>query len=126
MAKQIAVLGGGITGLAAAYRLQRDARARGLPLDITLFEADARLGGEPVAAFMRRRLGREAFDRLIEPLMSGIYAGDADRLSLAATFPQLRQMELAHGGLLRGVMGQNTKSLTQPRKGAAPRERKDS
>lgn len=58
---------------------------------------------ESVAEFVTRRLGREAFENLIEPLMGGIYAGRADQLSLAATFPQLRQLELTHGSLLKGL-----------------------
>ena len=60
-------------------------------------------GDESVASFVSRRLGQEAFDNLIEPLMGGIYAGQADQLSLAATFPQLRQLELKHGSLLKGL-----------------------
>lgn len=59
---------------------------------------------ESVAAFVRRRLGREAYDHLIEPLLSGIYAGDGAQLSLAATFPQLRQVELDSGGLIKGML----------------------
>lgn len=59
---------------------------------------------ESLASFVRRRLGGDAYDRLVEPLMAGIYAGDGDQLSLAATFPQLRAAELAHGSLIRGVL----------------------
>ena len=58
---------------------------------------------ESVANFIRRRLGDEAFDNLIEPLMGGIYAGQAHQLSLAATFPQLRQLETKHGSLIKGL-----------------------
>ncbi len=61
-------------------------------------------GDESLGAFVSRRLGRAAYERLIEPLMSGIYAGDGDRLSLQATFPSLREMELKHGGLVRGAL----------------------
>jgi oxygen-dependent protoporphyrinogen oxidase len=53
----------------------------------------------PVARFMRDRFGVEAFDVLIEPLVSGIYAADADQLSLDATFPHLREMEHRYGSL---------------------------
>ena len=59
---------------------------------------------ESLASFVRRRLGREAYDRMVEPLMGGIYAGDGNRLSLAATFPQLRETELRHGSLTRGML----------------------
>jgi oxygen-dependent protoporphyrinogen oxidase len=58
---------------------------------------------ESVASFVSRRLGREVYEKLVEPLMSGIYAGNGDLLSLAATFPQLRQLELKHGSLLKGL-----------------------
>lgn len=62
-----------------------------------------RNGDESIAGFVTRRLGREVYERLVEPLMSGIYAGDGEQLSLAATFPQLRQLELQHGSLLKGL-----------------------
>lgn len=60
-------------------------------------------GDESVAAFATRRLGPEVFQNLVEPLMGGIYAGDASQLSLEATFPQLRTLELEHGSLLAGL-----------------------
>jgi oxygen-dependent protoporphyrinogen oxidase len=60
-------------------------------------------GDETLAAFVERRFGREIYDRLIEPLMAGIYGGCGEQLSLAATFPQLRALELAYGSVLRGV-----------------------
>jgi oxygen-dependent protoporphyrinogen oxidase len=59
---------------------------------------------ESLGAFVRRRLGREAWERLVEPLAAGIYAADGEDLSLTATFPQLRDAELKHGGLIRGVL----------------------
>ncbi len=61
---------------------------------------------ESVGHFVRRRLGREAFEHMAQPLLSGIYAGDADRLSLLATFPRLRESELKHGSLTRGMLAQ--------------------
>jgi oxygen-dependent protoporphyrinogen oxidase len=61
-------------------------------------------GDESLGGFIRRRLGTEAWERLVEPLMAGIYAADGDTLSLAATFPQLREAERTHGGLIRGVL----------------------
>lgn len=59
---------------------------------------------ESIAAFVSRRFGVEAYDWLVEPLLSGIYAGDGTRLSLEATFPQLREMERAHGSVLRALL----------------------
>lgn len=61
-------------------------------------------GDESLGAFVSRRLGRAAYENMIEPLMSGIYAGDGDRLSLRATFPSLRDLEIKHGGLVRGAL----------------------
>ncbi len=61
-------------------------------------------GDESLGAFISRRLGREAYENLIEPLMSGIYAGDGDMLSLASTFPYLRELELKYGSLAWGAL----------------------
>jgi oxygen-dependent protoporphyrinogen oxidase len=61
-------------------------------------------GDESLGAFVSRRLGRAAYENLIEPLMSGIYAGDGDQLSLASTFPHLRDMELKYGSLVKGAL----------------------
>ena len=71
---------------------------------------------ESLAAFTRRRLGREVYERLVEPLMSGIYAGDGDQLSLAATFPQLRQAEREHGSLIRGVLANKARNATSAKR----------
>jgi oxygen-dependent protoporphyrinogen oxidase len=59
---------------------------------------------ESLAGFITRRLGRAAYDNLVGPLLSGIYAGDGERLSLQSTFPVLREMELEHGGLIKGAI----------------------
>jgi oxygen-dependent protoporphyrinogen oxidase len=58
---------------------------------------------ESLADFCRRRLGREAFERLVQPLASGIYMGDPERLGMQAAFPQFAEMERQHGGLIRGA-----------------------
>jgi oxygen-dependent protoporphyrinogen oxidase len=58
---------------------------------------------ESIAAFVRRRFGAEAADYLAEPLLAGIHAGDAERLSLAALFPQLRDAERRAGSVLRAA-----------------------
>ncbi len=59
---------------------------------------------ETLAEFFSRRLGSEAFNRLIEPLVSGIYAGDANELSVDATFPHLVELERKHGSLIKGAL----------------------
>lgn len=67
-------------------------------------------GDESLGSFVSRRLGREAYENLIEPLMSGIYAGDGDQLSLASTFPYLRDLELKYGSLARGALKMRAQS----------------
>jgi len=59
---------------------------------------------ESLGEFVSRRLGREAYENLIEPLMSGIYAGDGDQLSLRSTFPYLHDLEHKYGSLARGAL----------------------
>jgi len=61
-------------------------------------------GDETMGEFISRRLGRAAYESLIEPLMSGIYAGDGDKLSLQATLPYLRDLEVKYGGLVKGAL----------------------
>ncbi len=202
-ARRVVVVGGGIAGLAVAYRLTRP-EGNGLPLEVTLVEASERLGGklsssrvggfdleagadsfvvrkpeavdlcrelgleedlvvpasstafvrigdrlvpfprrssfgvpagpsellrwpglslrgrlrafgdllrprsqkhgdEPLAALLERRLGKEAAHVLVGPLLAGIHAGDAARLSVQATFPELSAWEREHGSLVRGA-----------------------
>ena len=204
---KLVIVGGGIAGLSAAYYAVRRAEREGLPLDVTVLEADARWGGkittdrvdgfvieggpdtflatkpwgvvlcpklliedrlhgtnpaakntyvlhegrleplpdglammipgkvmpmlrtrllrwpeklrigldfvlparadeadESIGAFITRRMGRATYENLIEPLMSGIYAGDGDQLSLQATFPYLRDFERKYGSLARGAI----------------------
>src|SRR6266498_5762235 len=75
-----------------------------------LLPAKAVNGDESLGAFVSRRLGREAYENLIEPLMSGIYAGDGDALSLASTFPYLRDLEIKYGSLARGALKMRAQS----------------
>ncbi|MGN1401442.1 MAG: protoporphyrinogen oxidase [Bacillus sp. (in: firmicutes)] len=207
------VIGGGITGLTAAYYLQKEKRQQGLALDIVLIEGSQRLGGkvqtvtrdgfviergpdsflerktsaarlvkevgmghhlvnntagksyvlvrdklhpmpggsvmgiptqikpfvttglfsavgkaraaadfvlpkskgtgdQSLGQFFRRRLGDEVVENLIEPLLSGIYAGDIDQMSLMSTFPQFHQVEQHHRSLILGM-----KKTTPQKKG---------
>tara|TARA_R110002072_G_scaffold303094_1_gene493219 strand:- start:19961 stop:21445 length:1485 start_codon:yes stop_codon:yes gene_type:complete len=57
---------------------------------------------ETLASFVKRRFGREAFDRLIQPLVGGIYTADPDRLSLRATLPRFIEMEQKYRSLIIG------------------------
>jgi len=202
---RLVVVGGGITGLAAAYRAVELARERAIELDLTLLEARARLGGtiateraggflveagpdsflsekpwalelcrrlgvedrlvrtddrfrkvfvwragrlhplpdgfqllaptklgpfvrsglfswrgkfrmaldlalprgvsddESLGAFVRRRLGREALERVAQPLVAGIYTADPDDLSLAATMPRFGELERRERSIILGL-----------------------
>lgn len=202
----IVIVGGGVTGLTACYRVQTLARERHVPVDVTLLEASGHLGGviatdyeddwllergpdclittkpwgvqlceelelhdeligtttqhrqsfivrhgtlrpvpqglylmaptsfwsfatsaivswrgklrmglepfvprrpvtadESLAQFVTRRLGREALDRIAQPMVGGIYTADPAKLSLRATMPQFLEMEQRHGSLIRAL-----------------------
>lgn len=202
--QKVVVIGGGITGLTAAYYLQKEAKEKGLNIDCVLLEASHRVGGkvqtviqdefviergpdsflerkqsaarlvrnvglgdklvnntagksyvlangklhpmpggsimgiptqigpfittglfspfgklragmdfllprtpagkdQSLGQFFRRRLGDEVVENLVEPLLSGIYAGDIDRLSLMSTFPQFYQVEQKYRSLIVGM-----------------------
>lgn len=58
---------------------------------------------ESIASFVRRRFGEEALDYLAEPLLAGIHAGDAERLSMWALFPRLVDAERQAGSVLRSL-----------------------
>jgi len=202
---KLAVVGGGIAGLAAAHRAVEVARERGLPLELALFEAGDRVGGtiqtdrhegflvecgpdsflsekpwalalcrrlgiedrlvrtddrfrrtyvafrgrlhplpdgfqllaptrlgpfvrsslfswpgklrmamdlvlprggdpdESLGGFVSRRLGREALERVAQPLVAGIYTADPDVLSLAATMPRFLELERKERSVILGL-----------------------
>lgn len=217
--KKVVIVGGGITGLSAAYYLQKEAREKGLPLDIVLVEASNRLGGkietvrrdgfviergpdsflirkqsvdvlakdlgiedelvknatgqayvlvneelhpipggsvmgiptemspflktnlfsltgklraagdfflprskgledQSLGMFFRRRFGSEIVENLIEPLLSGVYAGDIDKMSLQATYPQFYEAEKKHRSLILGM--RKSKPKKAPEKSREP------
>ncbi|MFT4112603.1 protoporphyrinogen oxidase [Silvibacterium sp.] len=61
-------------------------------------------GDESLASFVRRRLGREALNKIAAPLMAGIHGADPERLSLRSTFPMFVEMERSHKSLVRAMM----------------------
>jgi oxygen-dependent protoporphyrinogen oxidase len=61
---------------------------------------------ESLASFVTRRFGRETFERLVQPLVGGIYTADAQKLSLAATLPRFLEMERTHGSVIRAALRQ--------------------
>ncbi|MGW4204542.1 protoporphyrinogen oxidase [Streptomyces sp. NPDC004726] len=85
-----------LAGLLSPEGVARIARERDLgPADL----------GDDVAigAFVAERLGREVVDRLVEPLLGGVYAGDAYRISMRASVPALFEAVRSHRSLLDGV-----------------------
>lgn len=222
--KTAIVIGGGITGLAAAHRLKQEAVKRDIPLEITLFEASNRVGGviqtdhkdgfiiehgpdafitskpwakelceelgladrligtnpkvrrsfvvrrgkllpvpegfymmapgslgpfikspifslsgklrialdlfvprgndiddESVADFVRRRLGKQAFERMAQPMIGGIYTSDAENLSLNATFPRFIEMEREHGSIIKALLARKRNAAQTSRDTSGPR-----
>jgi oxygen-dependent protoporphyrinogen oxidase len=82
-----------------------------MALDLVL-PRGAATADESLGRFVRRRLGREALERIAAPLVAGIYTADPDRLSLAATMPRFLALEREHRSLILGL-----------RRAAAARER---
>ena len=222
--KHAIVIGGGITGLAACYRLQREAVQRNIQMDVTLLEATGRVGGviqtehrdgfliehgpdafistkpaakalceelgiadqfigtnpkvrrsfitrngalhpvpegfymmapgslkpflktplfswrgklrmamdlfiprrerdidEAVAHFVRRRLGTEAFTRIAQPMIGGIYTSDAENLSLKSTFPRFLEMEKTHGSIIKALRAQKKQAAETSQDTSGPR-----
>ncbi len=115
-----------ITASPAAKRryLYKDGRLQALPgspggfLRTSLFPASAKLrllkepwiarpAGDPeesIAAFTRRRLGQAFLDDAVGPFVSGVYAGDPERLSVRWALPKIAALEREHGSLVRGAL----------------------
>ncbi len=221
--KQAIVIGGGITGLTACYRLITESKKRGIPLDVKLLEASERVGGvirtskqdgfiiehgpdaflsvkpwakalceelgiedqligtnpkerrsfvlrkgklypvpegfymmapaslwpfvktpifswlgklrmgldlfiprgkdddESVEHFVKRRLGKEAFTRLAQPMIGGVYTTDAKDLSLKATMPQFIEMEREYGSIIKALIARKKKSQQSVGSTSGPR-----
>jgi oxygen-dependent protoporphyrinogen oxidase len=67
---------------------------------------------ESVAALVERHYGKEMVDRLVDPLLCGVYGGDASRLSLRAVMPRFAEMEANSGSLGRAMLGARRKAAT--------------
>jgi oxygen-dependent protoporphyrinogen oxidase len=59
---------------------------------------------ESVAAFGRRRLGAAATAAFLDPVVTGVYAGDVERISVVSGFPRLARLEREHGSIVRGLL----------------------
>jgi oxygen-dependent protoporphyrinogen oxidase len=89
-----ALLGTSLFGARTKLRLVADLIRRTRPPD----------QDESVGTLVRRKFGDEILERIVAPMVSGIYAGDADAISVSAAFPSLRRYELEHGSILRGAL----------------------
>jgi protoporphyrinogen/coproporphyrinogen III oxidase len=95
-----------LAGLLSAEGIARIEQERDL--------APAELGDDvAVGAYVAERLGREVVDRLVEPLLGGVYAGDAYRISMRAAVPQLFEAAKTHDSLLAAVRDIQAKAAEQ-------------
>ena len=76
------------------------------------------LPDESLAAFVRRRFGKEALERIVQPLVGGIYTSDPEKLSLAATMPRFLDMESEHRSLILATRKQAAAQAEQHGAGA--------
>jgi oxygen-dependent protoporphyrinogen oxidase len=72
---------------------------------------------ETVASFIRRRLGSEVLDKLIDPMVSGVYAGDPAKMSIASCFPKIVALEEEYGGLIRGMIAKQRAARSEGKEG---------
>lgn len=89
-----AILGSSLLGIASRWRIASE------PLRRTKPPSEE----ESVANFVRRKFGHEILEYLVAPFVSGVYAGDPERLSLKAAFPTLDEWERQYGSVLRGAV----------------------
>ncbi|MGD0787013.1 MAG: protoporphyrinogen oxidase, partial [Terracidiphilus sp.] len=87
------------TALSRLFSLKTKAR---MGLELLHPPRPSGLPDEAVAALVERHFGREAVDRLADPLLSGIFGGDASQLSARTVLPRLVEMESEYGSLTRG------------------------
>ncbi|QDV47058.1 Protoporphyrinogen oxidase [Stieleria neptunia] len=77
---------------------------------------------ESLKSFVCRRFGTEMFERLVQPLVGGIYSADPNRLSIAATMPRFLDMEQKYGSLIRGMLNQRRSSRQPTEKSGGARD----
>ena len=68
---------------------------------------------ESIAAFIRRKFGADLLENLVAPFVSGVWAGDPEKLGLASCFPSVRRLEESYGSVIRGQIKQRRKSGRQ-------------
>jgi len=75
---------------------------------------------ESLSSFARRRIGEEALEKLLDPMVAGIFAGDPDRMSLKAAFPAIYQLERRYGGLIKGLIAKMKEAKKSGKKASGP------
>ncbi len=75
---------------------------------------------ESVYDFAKRRIGKEAADYLVQPMVSGVYGGVAKKLSLQSCFPIMREMEDEYGSLLKAMFAKAKKARAEGKKSGGP------
>ena len=95
----------GLVGIGTKFALLRDVIGKSTP--------PAR--DESIADFVRRKFSAELLDRLVGPFVSGVYAGDPEKLSLRSAFPTLLEAEKSKGSVIRGMLAKAKKPTDQPR-----------
>jgi oxygen-dependent protoporphyrinogen oxidase len=78
-------------------------------------------GDESLGAFVRRRFGAEALERVAQPLVGGIYASDPDQLSLAATMPRFKDMERQRRSVLAAMWSEQRRRARSRESGSGAR-----
>lgn len=94
------------TALSPLFSVQTKAR---MALELLIPPRRKRTADESVASLVSRHFGDEAVDRLADPLLSGIYGGDAAQLSAKTVLPRLVEMEAQYGSLTRGMLAAHRK-----------------
>jgi protoporphyrinogen/coproporphyrinogen III oxidase len=78
-------------------------------------------GDESLGAFVRRRFGEEALNRVAQPLVGGIYAADPDQLSLSATMPRFKEMERARRSVILSMVSEQRRRTRNRETGSGAR-----
>lgn len=78
------------------------------------------LSDETLGDFARRRIGEEALEKLLDPMVAGIFAGDPDRMSLKAAFPAIFYLERQYGGLIKGLIAKMKEAKKKGTKSSGP------
>jgi len=85
----------------------------GMMRELKLRPSGAKPEDETVSDFVRRHFGQEMVDRVAEPLLAGVYGGNADRMSVRAVLPRFVEMEREHGSLVRATLSSMRRSQSQ-------------